>query len=236
MIVEVAVVTTMRRRRSWSTNCSTPTRDYVGSLLQLYFRCSVRLVVTMMYNPFICKFSECNNRYSVRVAYPALRPACAVDCRWASRIGASQHQDPPPDPPPPPPQHRPPVLARGIHSTTEIQPSLGPAPDCTVTPSTSFDREDHEHGPRRASHGKGPRVGPERGEQAGSCSHPSRSQAPAVTRSVEVDVRWATSVRWERLEIQNLVLWCTNCLCRHPNLISCGTAWSDLAVVDCFPV
>jgi hypothetical protein len=45
--VEVAVGTTTRRRRSRSTTSSTPTRDYVVPLLQLFFRCSAYLVVTI---------------------------------------------------------------------------------------------------------------------------------------------------------------------------------------------
>jgi hypothetical protein len=42
----------------------------VESLLQLFFRCSVHLVVTMIYDPFICKFSRCNGKYSASVTYP----------------------------------------------------------------------------------------------------------------------------------------------------------------------
>jgi hypothetical protein len=45
--VEVAIETTMRMRQSWTTTSSTPTRDYVGSLLQLFFHCSACLVVTI---------------------------------------------------------------------------------------------------------------------------------------------------------------------------------------------
>jgi hypothetical protein len=43
--VKVAVETTTSRRWSWSTTSSTPTHDYIGSLLQFFFRCSTRLVV-----------------------------------------------------------------------------------------------------------------------------------------------------------------------------------------------
>jgi hypothetical protein len=46
--VEFAAGTTTRSR-SWSTTFSTSTRDYVGSLLQLFFHCSTRLVVTFHY-------------------------------------------------------------------------------------------------------------------------------------------------------------------------------------------
>jgi hypothetical protein len=45
--VKVATETTARKRRSWSTTSSTPMRDYVGSLLHLFFHCSVHLVVTI---------------------------------------------------------------------------------------------------------------------------------------------------------------------------------------------
>jgi hypothetical protein len=53
------------------TISSTPTRDYVGSLLQHFFRCSACLVVMMIYDPFTCKFSGCNGRCSASVAYPS---------------------------------------------------------------------------------------------------------------------------------------------------------------------
>jgi hypothetical protein len=45
--VEVAAGATMRRRRSWMTTSSTLTRDHVGLLLQLFFRCSACPVVTI---------------------------------------------------------------------------------------------------------------------------------------------------------------------------------------------
>jgi hypothetical protein len=67
--VRVPAETTTRRRRSWLTTSSTPMRDYVVSLLQLFLRCSAHLVVTMIYDPFTCKFTECNGRCSVSVAY-----------------------------------------------------------------------------------------------------------------------------------------------------------------------
>jgi hypothetical protein len=69
-ILEVAARKPTRRRRSWSTASFTPTHDYVGSLLQLFFRYSARLVVTMIYDLFTCKFPLCNGRYNARVAYP----------------------------------------------------------------------------------------------------------------------------------------------------------------------
>jgi hypothetical protein len=53
------------------TISSTPTRDYVGSLLQLFFRCSPCLVVTTIYDPFTCKFPGCNGRCSASIAYPS---------------------------------------------------------------------------------------------------------------------------------------------------------------------
>jgi hypothetical protein len=67
--VEVAAGTTTQRRRSWMTTSSTPTRDYVGSLLQLFFRYSVHLVVMTIYDPFTYKFSGCNGRCNASVAY-----------------------------------------------------------------------------------------------------------------------------------------------------------------------
>jgi hypothetical protein len=69
--VEVAAGTTTQRRRSWTTTSPTPTRDYVGSLPQLFFRCSARLVVTTIYDPFIFKFPGCNGRCSASAAYPS---------------------------------------------------------------------------------------------------------------------------------------------------------------------
>jgi hypothetical protein len=69
-VVEVAAMTTTRRRRSWSPTSSTSIHDYVGLLLQLFFRCSARLVVTMIYDLFICKFPVYNGRCRASVAYP----------------------------------------------------------------------------------------------------------------------------------------------------------------------
>jgi hypothetical protein len=47
--VKVAVGMTTKRRWLWSTTFSTSMRDYVGSLFQLFFHCSTRLVVTFHY-------------------------------------------------------------------------------------------------------------------------------------------------------------------------------------------
>jgi hypothetical protein len=60
----------VRKRRSWLTTSSTPTRDYIGSLLQLFFRCSACLEVTTIYDLLTCKFPVCNDRCSASVAYP----------------------------------------------------------------------------------------------------------------------------------------------------------------------
>jgi hypothetical protein len=67
--VKVPTDTTTRRSWLWLTTSSTPTRDYVVSLLQLFLRCSTYLVVTMIYDPFTCRFTKCNGRCSVSVAY-----------------------------------------------------------------------------------------------------------------------------------------------------------------------
>jgi hypothetical protein len=72
--VEVAVRTTMRRRRSWSTTSSTLTRDYVGSLLQLFFRCSACLVVTI-HDLLLTSILRWHGKNSASVAYP-----CPFDC------------------------------------------------------------------------------------------------------------------------------------------------------------
>jgi hypothetical protein len=66
--VEVTVGTTTRRRRSWSTTFSTPTCDYIGPMLQLFFHCSVRLVVTIHDLLFI-GFIGWHGRNSVNVVY-----------------------------------------------------------------------------------------------------------------------------------------------------------------------
>jgi hypothetical protein len=49
---------------------STPTCDYIGSLLQFFFRYSAHLVIMTIYDPFTCKFPGWNGRYSASVAYP----------------------------------------------------------------------------------------------------------------------------------------------------------------------
>jgi hypothetical protein len=48
---------------------STPTPNYIGSLLQLIFYCVARLVVMTIYDPFTCKFPRCNSRCRASVAY-----------------------------------------------------------------------------------------------------------------------------------------------------------------------
>jgi hypothetical protein len=58
------------RRRSWLTTSSTLTRDYVGSLLQLFFCYSACLVVTTINSLFTCKFPVCDGRYSTSITYP----------------------------------------------------------------------------------------------------------------------------------------------------------------------
>jgi hypothetical protein len=75
--IKVAAEMTTRRRQSWLTTSSTSMHDYVGSLipyigslLQLIFHCATHLVVTMIYDPFTCKFPECNGRCRASVAYP----------------------------------------------------------------------------------------------------------------------------------------------------------------------
>jgi hypothetical protein len=69
MIMEVATGKPARRRRSVLTTSSTPTCNYIRSLLQLFY-CLVRLVVTTIYDPFTCKFPGCNDRCSASIAYP----------------------------------------------------------------------------------------------------------------------------------------------------------------------
>jgi hypothetical protein len=67
--VEVATRMTTGRRWSWSTAFSTPTRDYVGSLLQLFFRCSVHQVV-MVHDLLLTSILVWHGRSSATVAYP----------------------------------------------------------------------------------------------------------------------------------------------------------------------
>jgi hypothetical protein len=67
--IEVAAGTNTRRRRSWSTTFSTPTSDYVGLWLQLFFHCSARLVVTI--NDLLLEsIFTWYGRSSASVAYP----------------------------------------------------------------------------------------------------------------------------------------------------------------------
>jgi hypothetical protein len=65
----VAVVTTTRRRRSWSTTSSRPMRDYVGPPLQLIFRCTAHLVVTI-HVLLLANIIGWHGRSSANVAYP----------------------------------------------------------------------------------------------------------------------------------------------------------------------
>jgi hypothetical protein len=67
--VEVATETTTRRQRSWSTTSSTPTHDYVGSLLHLFFHCLEHRVITIydLLLPIILRWYD---RSSASVAYP----------------------------------------------------------------------------------------------------------------------------------------------------------------------
>jgi hypothetical protein len=57
------------RRRSRSNTSSTSMHDYVGSLLQLFFRCSVRLVVTI-HDLLLAGIIGWHGRSSASVAYP----------------------------------------------------------------------------------------------------------------------------------------------------------------------
>jgi hypothetical protein len=68
-VVEVAVGTITRSSRSWSTTSSTPTCDYVGLLLQLFFHCSARLVITI-HDLLLTSFLGWHGRISASVAYP----------------------------------------------------------------------------------------------------------------------------------------------------------------------
>jgi hypothetical protein len=67
--VKVADEMTTRRRRSWSTTSSIPTCDYIGSLLQLFFCCSVRLVV-MIHDLLLTSILGWHSRSSASIAYP----------------------------------------------------------------------------------------------------------------------------------------------------------------------
>jgi hypothetical protein len=66
--VKVAAGMTTRRRRSWSTISSTPMRDYVGSLLQLFLHCPTRLVVTI-HDLLLSSILGWHSRSSTSVAY-----------------------------------------------------------------------------------------------------------------------------------------------------------------------
>jgi hypothetical protein len=87
--MEVAAEMSTTRRRSWSTTSSIPTCNYVGSLLQIFFHCPVRLVV-MVHDSFTCKFFGCNSRCSDSVAYllpysgmrAVLRSFCLDQSLW----------------------------------------------------------------------------------------------------------------------------------------------------------
>jgi hypothetical protein len=67
--VTVPAKTTTRRKGSWLSTSSTLTCDYVGSLLQLFLRCLACSVVTVIYEPFTCKFTECNGWCRVSLTY-----------------------------------------------------------------------------------------------------------------------------------------------------------------------
>jgi hypothetical protein len=67
--VEVATETTTWRRWSWTTTSSTLTRDYVESLLQLFFRCSACLMVTI-HDLILISILGWHGRSSASVAYP----------------------------------------------------------------------------------------------------------------------------------------------------------------------
>jgi hypothetical protein len=66
--VKVAAEMTTARRRSWSITSSTLTRDYVGSLLQLFFRCSACIVVTI-HDLILASILGWHGRSSASVVY-----------------------------------------------------------------------------------------------------------------------------------------------------------------------
>jgi hypothetical protein len=66
--IMVATETTTRRRWVWSTTSTTPTHDYVGSLLQLFFCCSAHLVV-MIHDLLLASILRWHGRCSASVAY-----------------------------------------------------------------------------------------------------------------------------------------------------------------------
>jgi hypothetical protein len=67
--VKVAIGMITRRRRSWLTTYSTLTRDYVGSLLQPFFCCTMRLVV-MIHDLLLTSILGWHGRSSISVTYP----------------------------------------------------------------------------------------------------------------------------------------------------------------------
>jgi hypothetical protein len=67
--MEVATRTTTRRIRSWTTTSSTLMRDYVRSLLQLFFSCLVHLVV-IIHDLLLASIHRWHNRGSASAAYP----------------------------------------------------------------------------------------------------------------------------------------------------------------------
>jgi hypothetical protein len=66
--VEVAARTTIWRRQSWTTTSSTPMCDYVGLLLQLFFYCLARLVVTI-HDLLVACILGWHDRSSASIAY-----------------------------------------------------------------------------------------------------------------------------------------------------------------------
>jgi hypothetical protein len=66
--IKVAAETTTRRMRSWLTTSSILTRDYVRSLLQLFFHYSMRLVVTI-HDLLLTSIIGWHGRSTASVAY-----------------------------------------------------------------------------------------------------------------------------------------------------------------------
>jgi hypothetical protein len=67
--VEATTGMTTRRRWSWTTTSSTPTHDYIGLLLQLFFCCSACLVVTI-HDLILTSILGWRGSSSTSVAYP----------------------------------------------------------------------------------------------------------------------------------------------------------------------
>jgi hypothetical protein len=67
--MKVANGTTTRKRQLWSTTSSIPTHVYVGSLLQIFFRYTTRLVV-MIHDLLLASFLGWHCRSSPSVACP----------------------------------------------------------------------------------------------------------------------------------------------------------------------